>query len=160
MHSLRIQPPPTLPTEGKNANIPGVTLGQHAHLPCLLNSKSSWPITTLQILEAVDRDPRSSRGELQQSRLLLGIPGTNTLPEVLDDLIVLCVTTIVGVLLPVVDINVSDTTDKELKLALIEYVHKIWRDEFVKSGYKGVKLFVNALLDAPFGYETTRVLIF
>jgi hypothetical protein len=43
---------------------------------------------------------------------LLGVPATNALPEVLDDLIILGVATVIGVLLPVVDIDICDTANE------------------------------------------------
>lgn len=135
-------------------NIPGVTLGQLCRLAGLLDSKPSRPITALQILETVDGNPTGSRSELQQPRLLLSVPAANALPEVLDDLVVLGVATVVGVLLPVIDINVGNTTDEEFELALVKDVDKIWRNEFVEPADERIELFIDALLDAPFGDET------
>jgi hypothetical protein len=53
---------------------------------------------------------------------LLGIPAADALPEVLNDFVVLGVSTVVRVLLPVLDINVSNTADKQLELALVENI--------------------------------------
>jgi hypothetical protein len=47
------------------------------------------------------------------------------LPEVLDDGILFVVAAVVGVLGPVVDIDLGDTTDKQLKLTLIKDVDKV-----------------------------------
>lgn len=60
-------------------------------------------------------------------------------------------------LLPVINVNISDTTDEELELALIEDVDQINRDELVESRNKGLELFVHALLNAPFRDETAFV---
>ena len=43
-------------------------------------------------------------------------------PEIFDDFVLLRVASIVGVFLPVLDINVCNTTDKKFKLAFIEDV--------------------------------------
>jgi hypothetical protein len=95
-------------------------LWQLIRFTSLLNRKPPRSITTLQILEAVDGDTRGTCGELQQTRLLLGIPAANALPEVLNDLVVLRVPAVICVLLPVLDVNVSDTTNQQFKLALVE----------------------------------------
>jgi hypothetical protein len=99
-----------------------MTLRQLRRLPGLLDSKPSRAITALQILETIDRNSAGSRGELQQPRLLLGIPTTNALPKVLDDLVVLGVPAVIGVLLPVVDVDIGDTSDEEFEFALVEHI--------------------------------------
>jgi hypothetical protein len=55
--------------------------------------------------------------------IMMGIE--SYLPEVLDDGIFLVVATVIGILGPVVDINLGDTTDKQLELTLIKDVDKI-----------------------------------
>jgi hypothetical protein len=132
--------------------LPGMTLRQHAHLPSFLNSKPSWSIRPLKILETIDWNSRSSRCKLQKPRLLFCIPRANTLPKVLDNFIVFGVTTVISVLFPVIHVDISDTADEEFELAFIKNVDEIWRDEFVEAGYESVKLFVDALLNPPFGY--------
>jgi hypothetical protein len=47
------------------------------------------------------------------------------LPEVLDDGVLFVVATVVGVLGPVVDIDLRDTTNEQLKLTLIKDVDKV-----------------------------------
>jgi hypothetical protein len=71
------------------------------------------------------------------------------LPEVLDHRIALGVATVVGVLLPVVDIDVCYATDEQLELTLIEDVDEIGGNELVEALNKGVKLFIDPLLNAP-----------
>lgn len=71
------------------------------------------------------------------------------LPEVLHDRVALGVATIVGVLLPVVDINVCYATDEQLELTLVEDVDEISGDELVEALHEGVELLINTLLDAP-----------
>src|SRR5271155_4650883 len=102
-----------------------MTLRESGDLSGLLNGKSSRPITSLQILEAVHRYPASTSRKLQQSTLLLRIPSSDDLPEILNYLILLLVSTIVGMLLPVVNVNVSDAANQQLQLSLVEHI-----DEF------------------------------
>ena len=125
-------------------------LGQLLRLASLLNRKPSRPVAALQVLEAVDGDTRGTCGELQQTRLLLGVPAADALPEVLDNLVVLRVPAVVGVLLPVLDVDVGDTADQQLELALVEDVDQIRGNEFVETAQERVELLFDALLDAPF----------
>lgn len=130
-----------------------MTLRQLIRLTRLLNRKPSRSITSLQILESIHRNPRRARRKLQQARLLLRIPATNALPEVLDDFVVFSVAAVIGMFLPVVDVDVGDTTDQELEFALVEDVDQICGDELVEAGDEGLELLFDALLDAPFCYE-------
>lgn len=132
---------------------PSMTLRQRPHLPSLLDRKPPRPITALQILKPINGDPTRPRGKLEQSTLLLRIPGADHLPEILDHLILFLVAAVVGMLLPVVDVDVGDAADQQLKLALVEHVDEIGGNELVEAGDEGVELFRDALLDLPFGYE-------
>jgi hypothetical protein len=100
-----------------------MTLGQLIRLPSLLNRKPSRPITPLQILEPIDRNTRSTSCKLQEARLLFSIPAADALPEALDDLVIFRVAAVVGVLLPVVDVDFSDTANKQFELAFVEDVY-------------------------------------
>lgn len=93
-------------------DIPGMTLRQRSRVPTLLNCKSSRSIASLQILETVDGDSARARRELQQTRFLLCVPRPNNFPEALNDLILLLVASVVGVFLPVIDVNVRDAADQ------------------------------------------------
>lgn len=86
-------------------------LRKRINIPRLLNRKPSRPITSLQILKPIDRNTRSTRSKLQQSRLLLRIPSPNNLPEVLDDFVLLLVAAVVGMLLPVFNVDVGNTAN-------------------------------------------------
>lgn len=124
-------------------------LGKLALLSALLDRESSWAIRALQIFEAVDRDTRCTSGKLQESTLLLCIPATNALPEVLHNGVILRVSAVVSVLLPVVDINVCYTADEEFQLTLIEDIDEIGGDELVETSDERIELLLNALLDTP-----------
>ena len=79
-------------------------------------------------------------------------------PEVSDDLILLSVAPVIGVLLPVLDVDISDTSNEQFELTLVEDVDEIWGDELVEAGHEGVELFFNAFLDSPFGDESVIVI--
>lgn len=51
--------------------------------------------------------------------------GGTYLPEVLNDGILLVVTTVVGVLGPIIDVDLGNTTNEEFKLTLIEDINKV-----------------------------------
>ena len=57
--------------------------------------------------------------------------------------------------LPVVDIDVGNPANEELKLSLIENIDKLRGNELVEAGDECVELFFDTLLDAPFGDEAT-----
>lgn len=131
-----------------------MTLRQLIRLARLLNRKASRPITPLQILESVDRNTTRPRRKLQEARLLLRIPATNALPEVLNDLVVFRVAAVVCVFFPVVDVDVGDAADEEFEFAFVEDVDEVGGDELVEAGDEGLELFFDALLNAPFGDES------
>jgi hypothetical protein len=72
----------------------------------------------------------------------------------LDDLILFLVSAVVGVLLPVVDINIGDTANQKLEFTLVENIDQISRDQFVEAGDESIELFFDAFLDLPFREES------
>lgn len=133
--------------------IPGMRLGQCTRIARLFNRKPSGAIRALKILETIDRNTRGTGGELKETRLLLCIPGADDLPEVLDNIILFLVATVVRVLLPVFHINIGNTTNKQLQFAFIKHVNQVSRDEFVETRHERIKLLFNTLLDFPFGNQ-------
>jgi hypothetical protein len=131
-------------------NLPSMRLWQLTDFTTLLNGKSSWSVTTLQILKSIDWNTRCTSGELQQTRLLFCIPRANNLPEMLNDLVILGVTTIISMLLPVFDIDIGDTTDQEFQFALVENVNKILWNELMETLNEVLELFFDSLLNTPF----------
>lgn len=129
-------------------------LRQLSRLTSLLDGEPSGPIATLQILESVYRDTRSTRGKLQQSRFLFSIPTPDAFPEVCDNLVVLSVAAVISVLLPVVNVDIGDTTNEQLKLTLIKHVDKVRRNELMETRNECIELFFDALLNAPLCDET------
>lgn len=58
-----------------------MTLGELSRLARLLEREASWSVRTLQVLEAVDGDPRRAGDELEQTTLLLRRPRLDRLPR-------------------------------------------------------------------------------
>ena len=102
----------------------------------------------------------SKRDRLRVEKFEKGNEGEKThRPKVLDDLVRFGVPPVVGVLLPVVDVDVGNAADQQLEFALVEYVNQVRRDELVEAGDEGVELVLDALLDAPFGDEAFEKLV-
>lgn len=81
---------------------------------------------------------------------MLRIPGTDDLPEVLDNIILFLVATVVRVFLPVLHINIRNTSDQQLQFAFIEHVNQVGRDEFIEARHERIELLFNTLFDLPF----------
>lgn len=77
-------------------------------------------------------------------------------PEILDNLILLGVASVIGVLLPVFHINIRNTTNEQFQLACVEDIDKIGRDQLVEACDKSSELLLNPLLDPPFRDQTAR----
>lgn len=84
---------------------------------------------------------------------MLGVPAPDALPEVLDDFVVFGVAAVVGVLLPVFDVDVGDTADEEFEFTLVEDVDEVSGDELVETGDEGLELLLDTLLNPPLGDE-------
>lgn len=138
-------------------NIPCVTLRQRITTPTLLNRKPPRAITALQILEPIDRDPTGAGRELEQPALLLGIPAPDDLPEVLDHLVRLRVASVVGMLLPVLDIDIRNTAYEQFKFPFVENVDEVGGDKLVEASDEGVELFFHPFLDPPFRHKAWAV---
>jgi hypothetical protein len=78
-------------------------------------------------------------------------------PEVLDHLVRLRVTSVVGMLLPVVDVDIGDTANQKLQLALVEDIDELGGDELVEAAEERGELLLDSLLDAPFDKEAGRL---
>ncbi len=129
------------------------------NLSSLLDGEAPRSVAALEILEPVDGDARGTRGELEQARFLLTVPGPHRLPEELDHLVGFGVAAVVGMLLPVVDIDLGDTADQELELSLVEDVDEILGDELVEALLERLELLGDALLDAPLDHEVDVLLL-
>lgn len=84
---------------------------------------------------------------------MLGIPSAHNLPEVLDHFVLFLVTAVIGVLLPVVDIDVGDTTNEQLEFSLVKDVDEVGRDQFIEPDHKSVELLLNSLHNLPLRHQ-------
>lgn len=82
------------------------------------------------------------------------------LPEVLNDFVGLGVASVIGVLLPVVNIDISNTANQKLKFPLIEDVDQILWDEFVETNEESVELFIDTPLNTPLCNEAKAALVY
>lgn len=72
----------------------------------------------------------------------------------LDDFILFLVTSVIGVLLPILNIDIGNTTDQQFQFTLVEHVDKVCRNEFIESRNERIKLFFNSFLNLPLRYES------
>ena len=98
-----------------------------------MNVEFGEPIHTLKLLEAVERDLGGTGNELQELGLLFLVEAANCAPEPLDLRRSLLVVVVIGVALPVVDINVRQTRDEELEFLLVKNGDKFWWDDVVET---------------------------
>ena len=131
-----------------------MTLRQRVYLTRLLDRKASRTITALQVFEPIDGYSARPGGKLQQSALLLRIPCANDFPEVLHHFVAFLVTAVVGVLLPVINIDIGDTPNQEFELPLVEDIDQLGRNELVEAGYESIELFFDAGLDLPLCHKS------
>lgn len=54
--------------------------------------------------------------------------------------------------LPIIDVDIGNTTDKEFKLSLIKNINKVSGDKFMEPSEKRIKLLLDSLLDLPLRY--------
>lgn len=148
---------PVILKRGRDKNLPGVRFGERRRIPRLFDREPSRPVRPLQILEPVDRDSRGTRRELQQPRLLLRIPGAHDLPEVLDHLVLLLVPAVVRVLLPVVHVDVRDTSDQQLEFPLVKHIDQIRGDQLVEARHERIELLLHPLDNLPLSHQPVSV---
>ena len=98
-----------------------------------MNVEFGEPIHTLKLLEAVERDLGGTGNELQELGLLFLVEAANCAPEPLDLRRSLLVVVVIGVALPVVNINVRQTRDEKFKFLLIEDCDEFGGDDFVET---------------------------
>lgn len=82
---------------------------------------------------------------------------TTYLPKADDHLVVFGIPAVVSVLLPVIDIDVRNTTYQQFQLPFIKNVNELWRYQLVETRKEGIELFFDPLLDTPFGDEAAVV---
>lgn len=118
----------------------GVRAGQSLLVAIItVNVESVDAIHSLELFKAVERYFTCARDELQQLGQLLLVEGSNRAPEPLDLLTGWRVVVVLGVVLPVVHIDVWQTRDEELELLFVENGNKFCWDNFVET-YKASKV--------------------
>lgn len=70
-------------------------------------------------------------------------------PEVLNDFVVLSVAAIVGMLLPIIDINIRDTTNQQLQFSFIENVDEIGWYQLIETREESLELLLDSFLNSP-----------
>ena len=58
--------------------------------------------------------------------------------------------------LPVVDVNIGDTTDQKLQFSFIEDIDEFCWYQLVESCNKCIELFFDSFLDSPFRDKTSK----
>ena len=86
-----------------------------------------------------------------------GHVGYTDSPEILNDLVLFRVPSIVGMFLPVLYIDICNTPDEQFQLSLIEDIDKIRRDQLIKACNKSIELLFHPLLDSPFCDEAEKI---
>jgi hypothetical protein len=66
------------------------------------------------------------------------------------------VTLIVGVLPPVLDVNVLDATHQELEFVLVKYLHHVKRHQGVEAFEESVHLFFHSSHKSPFNDKSGK----
>jgi len=116
-------------------------------------------ICTVEFAETVDGDTRGSCGELEQTRLVLRVERADKLPEPLDHIVAILVVAVDCVLAPVVHVNIGNTADEQLKLALIKDRQQLLGDDLVQTGLERLQLQGDALLDTEIAHQSGILLL-
>lgn len=85
-----------------------------------VNVELGEAIHTLKLLEAVEWDLGSTGDELQQLGLLFLVEAADSAPEPLNLWRGLLVVVVLGVVLPVIDINIRKTRDEKFEFLFVE----------------------------------------
>ena len=114
-------------------------------------------IHALQLLEPIEWDLAGTGDELQQLGALLFIEALDCPPEPLDLRGSTLVVVVLGVVLPVIHVNVRKTGDEEFELLLVEDGDEVRRHNVVETTKEGVKLRFDGL-DQSVLYDQADVL--
>lgn len=90
-------------------------------------------VHALQLLEPVERDLARACHELEQLGLLFLVEAADRAPEPLDLWRRGLVVVILRIILPIVDVDVRQTRNEELKLLLVEYGDELRGNDIVES---------------------------
>ncbi len=99
-----------------------------------LDAELARPIGAPEGREALVGNAGGARDELEQLELLLVVELVDGVPEPGDRLVVLVVAgAVVGVLLPVVDVDFEGAAEHELQFARVERLHLLRLDHLVEA---------------------------
>lgn len=90
-------------------------------------------VHAFKLFEAIQRDLGCAGDELEELGAFFLVEGAYGAPEPLDLRRCRCVVVVVGVVLPVVDVDVWQTGDEELKLLFVEDSDQFSRDDVVEA---------------------------
>ena len=76
------------------------------------------------------------------------------LPKPLYDIVAFSVSSIIGMLFPIVYIHLCDSADEKFQFTFVKYIDQILGDELIESLRKVLKLFFNPFLDPPIRDKT------
>lgn len=122
----------------------------------LFNAELSGSIASVKLLEAVHGDTGRSGDELQQPGLLFAVKFCHRLPEPLDDLFIRSVLAVLGVGLPVLHIDLGDSSNEELKLAGVKDFNQVLGNDLKESLSEGLQLLLDSLDNTEFGNQSVQ----
>ena len=88
--------------------------------------------------------------------IILSAAKTNS-PEIPYNLILFSVTSVICMFLPILYIDVCNTTDEKFQLPFIKYIDKIRGNKLVEACHKSVELCLNSLLYPPFSDKAISI---
>lgn len=98
-----------------------------------MDVESTEAVHALKFLEAIERYLAGSGNKLQQFGTLLLVVGSNSSPEPLDLRGRSSVVVILGIALPVVNINFRKTRNQKLQLLLVEDCDEVSRNNVMET---------------------------
>ena len=98
-----------------------------------MDVESTEAVHALKLLEAIERYFTGSSNELQQFGTLFLVVGSNSSPEPLDLRGRSSVVMILGIALPVININFRQTRNQKLQLLLVEDCDKVSRNNVMET---------------------------
>lgn len=118
-----------------------------------VNIELAETIHSLQLLEAVQRHFARARDKLQQLRALLLVEAPHGSPEPLNLWRTRRVVVILGVVLPIVHIDLRHTRDEEFEFLFGKDRDEVGRDNVIEAGQEGIELLLNGCEELVFRHE-------
>jgi hypothetical protein len=114
----------------------------------ILNSKElSSSSIVLKSFKPPYRQPGSPRAEKKEFSELILIVGLQTVPEPLDNLMcIMIVSSVLGILLPILQINLGIATEELIKLLIVELLHLVLRQQSIEPSLESCYLSTHYVL--------------